>query len=790
MKIVSILKAVASSVIWGFGQLLNLQFLKALFFFIVFAGFVGIELYTSSYFEETSAYDKLNGEDYGDYYFREIFMSYYYTADNNRPLDYTPFDDYLIEIGGQVNLDEQKMIEFLASDLLTNNPPRYTALDGFTSNNPTILTPEELAGSDQVHLNRRGTLWRDADGIYYKERDVTQEDGSNKKEYVETTILTDDFNEENILTSNTGLTKVVKDSIIYEVDDAFYLKIVVDDANRYLNLMTETIEDSIDTDDVVPIVGPLYMIDGSIYEYYEAGLTYNSVIMQYEGTEFTELFRQVMYYTYTLPRNQYTNRDFNRLLVKLHLEMNPDIRDVFEEQYDNFFYDTAGFFVRSYWSVTTLGVAQKINFTGHMALYNAIVGTRDGDYYMDGLSDITISEDIPVQGHTSTIILLEGLIGVILSFFFFIFMIWSITDAYRVAEAKRMKKEVLKDRAYFKDVYESMFEYIILSPALFVLAFISIMPILFGFVISFTSISGNESMVATFDWVGLRNFIALFNFSSGLGSSFGQAFWRVLGWTIIWAVFSTATVFFGGFFQALVLNSEKVVFRKLWRTVLILPWAIPALLSQMVFSVMFNEFGFINSFLQDIGVYEILRNFGMLGVEFNDLSGIRTLLYLGKDNIQWFSNPFNPTFVRATLIVVNIWLGFPYFMALMTGVMTAIDKTLYEAADIDGASKWQKIKSITMPLVLYSTAPILIMTFSGNFNNFGVIYFITGGGPNAGHYSRGFAGDTDILISWMYKLTVDEAIFNMASVFSVLIFLFVGSLTAWNLSKTRAFQED
>jgi len=95
-----------------------------------------------------------------------------------------------------------------------------------------------------------------------------------------------------------------------------------------------------------------------------------------------------------------------------------------------------------------------------------------------------------------------------------------------------------------------------------------------------------------------------------------------------------------------------------------------------------------------------------------------------------------------------------------------------------------------MPLVLYSTAPILIMTFSMNFNNFGVIYFITGGGPNAGHYSRGFAGDSDILISWMYKLTVDEAIFNMASVFSVLIFLFVGSVTAWNLSKTRAFQED
>ncbi len=183
-------------------------------------------------------------------------------------------------------------------------------------------------------------------------------------------------------------------------------------------------------------------------------------------------------------------------------------------------------------------------------------------------------------------ILLEGLIGVIASLFFFIFMIWGIVDAYRVSEQKRKAEIVLKDVDYFKDVYERSYEYIILSPAMFVLAFISIMPIVFGFMIAFTDIAGNESMLDNFDYVGFRNFIAIFDFSSGLGESFGQAFWRVLGWTVVWAILSTATVFFGGFFQALILNSEKVVFRKFWRTLFILPWAIPALLSQMVFSVM------------------------------------------------------------------------------------------------------------------------------------------------------------------------------------------------------------
>nr|WIF89148.1 sugar ABC transporter permease [Acholeplasma laidlawii] len=323
------------------------------------------------------------------------------------------------------------------------------------------------------------------------------------------------------------------------------------------------------------------------------------------------------------------------------------------------------------------------------------------------------------------------------------------------------------------------------------LAFISIMPIAFGFVLAFTSIGGNGSMDKLFDWVGFTNFITVFDPNSSIGQGFGNAFWRVLSWTLIWAVFSTVTVFFGGFFQALILNAESVVFRKLWRTILILPWAIPALLSQMVFSVMFNETGFINQLLMQLGIYDIFIDWGILGQAYNQVSGFAKYFWLGHENIQWFTNENNPNFVKSVIIVLNIWLGFPYFMALMTGIMTAIDKSLYEAADIDGATGFQKLRSITMPLVLYSTAPILIMTFSGNFNNFGVIYFITGGGPgNLNYVNSGFAGQTDILISWMYRLTTDHQIYNLASVFSVLIFIFVGSLTAWNLSRTKAFQED
>jgi len=790
MKVISMIKAIASGLVWGLGQLLNGQFIKALFFFVFFAGFVLIELLTSNYFVDTDPMRKVVGKNFGDEYVEYGFVAdYEWFKFENNGVGYEPFELYLDEIGGYENLNEVAFIEFIARDLSQSSPTIYKN----TLSNVEHLI-DDFDDSSKVHLFRRQTLYKDDQGTLYQELDFKLPSGDSVKRYFESTILTGVINQENYLESREGMTPFVKNGEIYRVSGVLYARVVDAGVTKHINLLTEEVVSfpgSI-TPTRVQVTGPLYRITQddivSIYEYYEPGLIYNSVRLQYKPTTFSRILRQSMLYTYTQPGNSYTEDDYSRMMLKVYFELNPDVREKFYSEYDDFFYDRAGMFIRGYWGVITLGTTYKLDFTGHMALYDAMVGGTGAAFNL--ATQVPVLELLPIRGHVSTMVLLEGLIGVILSLFFFIIMFWSIKDAYRVAEAKRLKQKVIKDMQYFKNVYEGSFEYIVLFPAIFVLGFISIMPIAFGFIIAFTNIQGSESMLDTFDWVGFKNFFALFNFTTGLGESFGQAFWRVLGWTIVWAILSTFTVFFGGFFQALVLNSEKVVFRKLWRTVLILPWAIPALLSQMVFSVMFNEFGFINSFLIDVGIYPILQNLGMLGVPYDSLSGLARYFYLGQDNIQWFSNPFNPTFVRTTLIVVNIWLGFPYFMALMTGVMTAIDATLYEAADIDGASKMQKIFKITMPLVLYSTAPILIMTFSGNFNNFGVIYFITQGGPNAGLASKGYAGDTDILISWMYKLTVDYSIYNMASVFSVLIFLFVGSVTAWNLSRTRAFQED
>ncbi|MDD2259630.1 MAG: sugar ABC transporter permease [Acholeplasmataceae bacterium] len=821
MKFISILKGFASLIIGGLGQVLNRQWFKGLFFFVIFLSAIGVELGTSSYFEDTHAYNKIPGEDFEDSWVTDKFMTWYLydtggagyetfetllkekATENGLSPDFTSSEEK-VEAAKYISMEE--LLTFLAEDIKTNNPKSYRNL----ANNTTKLATD-VNSENNINVIRKKTLYKDPQGLYYLEENV-KVDNVNIRTYVEVDLLTETPNRENTLsvdevtfesdnTEKILLTKFTKTGeLTRNRTQPSVIYIIAKDGTKevYINVITGAVVDRVTNKETVQIKGPLVVnVDEeagitAIYEYFEPELNYDQTRLQYKNTAFSNIFRHAMFSTYNTPGNAKNNTDYTRLMLMVYFDINTDVRDAFLSDYNNFFYDRAGMFLKGYWAVGTLGTARKIDFVSYMALSDVLLGNNTLPFNLTTINPpVSPAQRINVQGHFSTTLLLEGLIGVILSLFFMIFLIWGVTDAYKVSEARRLGERVLDGKKYWANLWESSFEYIVLFPALFVLAFISIMPIIFGFILAFTSISGNQSMTDTFDYVGLHNFLAIFNFSSGLGASFGFAFWRVLGWTAIWAVGSTFTVFFGGFIQALILNSEKVVMRKFWRSILILPWAIPAILSQMVFSVMFKETGFVNQLFNDIGLYDIFKNMGILGLKFADVQHWwQKLLYLGENNIQWFTNSFNPNFVKVTLIVVNIWLGFPYFMALMSSIMTSIDKTLYEAADIDGATGFQKIRFVTIPMVLYSTAPILIMTFSGNFNNFGVIYFITGGGPNTGLASRGYAGDTDILISWMYKLTVDHSIYNMASVFSVMIFLVVGTLTAWNLSRTKAFKED
>lgn len=301
------------------------------------------------------------------------------------------------------------------------------------------------------------------------------------------------------------------------------------------------------------------------------------------------------------------------------------------------------------------------------------------------------------------------------------------------------------------------FPYAILVPAIIMVFVFVAVPILFGFLIAFTNYSSPDHLPPKnlVDWVGLDNFRNMFKLPM-----WNSTFWGVAGWTVFWAFVSTFTCFFGGLLMACLINGKRVKFKKFWRTIYILPWAIPGMISLLVFRNMFNgQFGAINTFLRNTGIISA--------------------------NIPWLSDV---NLAKLVIIFVNFWLGFPYFMALMSGVMTSISTEVVEAARIDGADAGQEFRYITLPLVLYTTAPLLIMSFATNFNNFNVIYFMTDGNPINSAYM--YAGSTDILITWIYKLTTGNRQFNMASVMSILVFVVIATISTFNFLRTKAFKEE
>ncbi len=814
-----ILKAIASAILPGFGQVLNFQFLKALFFFIFFAGFVGLELATSHYFDEIDPYDVLTeetGEMFSDNFSKSFYQLYLFDKAMGT-VDFPEFDTYYATVveGSDDYLKMEELLTFIAEQIEEASTPRYFLLKqdleydsgiASTSNTGEIKDTDFVIGTDDAAIEAMNftdviygvTIYMNNDVEYYKLSD---------EEYDGDTVLYQNVNDPtDRISSVEGFTEYKRTGSMY-YDRTFgkvYIRSTISSSvlgssdYRYTNILDSS--DYYDAADEAnwAYINSLYDLeikgdvvfssDNTLYVRYTPELNYQ-MVHGYNGTPFTDYFRNFITMRYASTQTSFDSGMYNRMLIEVYFIIHPELRVDFEAEFNNFYYDHAGVFVKGVWSLITLGTREKIvyDYKSLHAPLKSVSFTDQGILYpaVTGILDQT-----PLLGHVSSYLLIQGLIFTILLMYFVLIYYWNIRDAYVTSKKYAKVKKRETDFVWFKNIFTHGFEYFMMFPAIFVISFISVMPILFGFLIAFTSYSGFDSDTGLFTWVGFQNFTRIFNFGEGI--PFAETFWSVLYWTIIWTIASTVTVFFGGMFLAIVINSERVPFKKFWRTFLILPWAVPALISQMAFSVIFSERGVVNSILSNIGLYDVFQKWGILGQTFNEdtMTALQQIFYLGNSNIQWFTNANNFWFVRIALIVINIWLGAPYFMALMTSIMTSIDKTLYEAADIDGANKNQKFRFITFPLVMYSTAPILVMTFSGNFNNFGVIYFITQGGTGRGDIDTAFAGKTDILISWMYTLTVEKKVYNMASVFSILIFILLGTVGAWNFSKTRAFKED
>ena len=319
-------------------------------------------------------------------------------------------------------------------------------------------------------------------------------------------------------------------------------------------------------------------------------------------------------------------------------------------------------------------------------------------------------------------------------------------------------------------VDEQFYKTLLALPLIGIMVF-TVLPIVFMILVAFTNYDGahNGYTNALFGWVGLDNFRTLLTWS-GSGVNYSATFGEILTWTLIWAFFATFTNYFLGMFVAMMINKKGIRLKKLWRTVLVMTIAIPQFISLLYVSKMFAKNGIVNG---------LLLNWG----------------WIDKAIDFWGSTAHNGLLPRILVIVINIWIGIPYLMLIATGILMNIPADLYESSRIDGANAWQQYTKITLPYILFITGPYLLTSFTGNMNNFNVIFLLTGGGPtnSAASGAAGSVGYTDLLVTWLFKITTGaEAQYYLASVVGIMVFVVVAaiSLIVYNVLPSIKNEED
>ena len=395
------------------------------------------------------------------------------------------------------------------------------------------------------------------------------------------------------------------------------------------------------------------------------------------------------------------------------------------------------------------------------------LGTQGPTKEYNALLDVTVT-----QYHDNSFQIL--LYGVLTIFFIIAFLYtWRVNIRQnRMAEKILATGKPLKSgKDDLHSLVDDQFHKTLMALPLTGIIIFTVLPIFFMILVAFTNYDGthNGYTNSLFTWVGLDNFNTLLSWdvTGGAGTqSYAATFGEVLLWTLIWAFFATFTNYFLGMFVAMAINKKGIRFKKGWRTILVLTIAIPQFISLLYVSKMFAKNGIINGFLMDMG-------------------WIKTAL------------PFweNATWARITVILINIWIGIPYLMLITTGILMNIPADLYESARIDGASAWQQYRKITLPYMLFVTGPYLLTSFTGNMNNFNVIYLLTGGAPTnpAASSAAGTVGYTDLLITWLFKITTGaESQYYLASVVGILVFVVVAliSLIVYNVLPSIKNEED
>lgn len=354
------------------------------------------------------------------------------------------------------------------------------------------------------------------------------------------------------------------------------------------------------------------------------------------------------------------------------------------------------------------------------------------------------------QGDNSMLFLLFGILALMIVIAFVLLYFRNINLAIENQKLLEEGKTLPKFRDEVIELFDSKFHVTILFLPTVLTFLFTILPLIFMILIAFTNYDKNHQPPGNlFSWVGLTNFKNMF-YGNPLIS---KTFFSLLSWTFVWAFFATFFNYILGMLLAMLINKKGIRLKKMWRTIFVITIAVPQFVTLLLMSQLLHELGPVNVLLQKWGLIS---------------SPIRFLT--------------NGRLAKYTVIAVNLWVGIPYTMLITSGILMNIPADLYESAKIDGASPIQQFINITLPYMLHVTTPYLITQFIGNINNFNVIYLLTGGGPaNLNYYQ---AGETDLLVTWLYKLSLTEKNYALASTVGIVIFLISAflSLVVFNRS--------
>lgn len=397
--------------------------------------------------------------------------------------------------------------------------------------------------------------------------------------------------------------------------------------------------------------------------------------------------------------------------------------------------------------------------------YKALINLGDLGYIENASGSTAIDPDtgMPIAVPNSMLILLFGVVTLGVIMLFLVVYFANISSAYKADLDERYGEGASTFKQDLASMLDSKFHITMLSPTILGVTLFTILPTLYMILVAFTTYGGTTagSGQTNFGWAEFENFIAIFTQPD---NEIGQRFLSVLGWTLIWAFFATVTNYFGGIFLAVLINRKGIKGKVFFRTVFIMTIAIPQFISLLAMRNLLSANGPVNAMLMNLGLTQNPINF------------------LGHD----LENQ-NEYLIKFMIILINMWVGVPYTMLMTSGILMNVPTDLYEAAKVDGAKPLTIFFKITFPYIFFITTPYLISSFIGNITSFNIIFMLSGGGPAVAGFK---AGKTDLLVTWLYKLTIDNSNYNQGAVIGIITFIFTSLITLLTYRRSKAYKEE